>query len=1204
MSTGTDFGEYYTLPVILSFDGIDKQVDRSLGAKFGSAGQKAGRDFGKGLGDGMRAGEAEVKKALDSYTRLQDKAADATGKVRAEEAKLAEMRRKNASDDRIVSQSERLEKAKRDEARALRSAADAQKDYEGAQSRLKLGGGSGDIDKLGLSWEGMGSKAAAAGAVVGTAAVAALAAAAVGAVALGKELYDLGGQFDETFDNLQIKTGASGPQLAALEQSVRGLSRSVPLSIGEIGNVVGEVNRSLHLTGPELDNVSKSIANLGRLTGEEVDVRGLGRAFRSFGVDAKDQQATLDSLFGAYQKTGIPVNQLVATVTKGGPALRQFGLDFGQSAGLISTFEEAGLDADKSIAALTKGLGTLAKTQGITGQEALRQTVSQIKELTDAGRDADALNLTNKIFGAKGGVQFFDAIKSGALDLQTLTNALDTTGASINDTAANTDDFEQKWQTFKNTAAVALEPLASGLFDVVNDGLGGMSDWVVEHQAEIIEFLGTAADGFLAMGKFALIGAGYAVKGFAMLLDPITDTLGGLFKAAAAVDDFFGNHDAANQERELAEKFFAIDDSVRNAGDAMIAGADKVDHLRDSLRGGFKAASDAARFVTALGDATASLPDGKTIKISENTPEVRAKLAAIGIQVQELPDKTVTVTANTEEGQRILDSWRKSNTNDPVEVPVGADTTKAKQDIEAMLRGYSTQVPQLPVAAAGPSAPLPGSVASFIPARATGGIFDVWDSVASFANGKLPNQALIQQPVGRAGLVQWAEPSTRGEAFIPLGGGKRSMDIWVETGKRLGAIRSFAEGGLNPGAAYVRGLIQQSWPQITNIGGYRPPDGYNEHSSGNALDVMIPKWNTPDGKALGDQVAGWIASNAETFGLTHFIWRQRIYKAGDTVGTPMEDRGDPTQNHMDHVHAWFQKGGGALPSGNIVAGQSLTGGGTSFGGGGAGSISAGGGGGPAGSMSGFGPGGQPGYYETDPRKVRESEERVRDADQRVKEAEARLRELDADAKDSQKLSAQYAVDKAKREAEDARADLGEAKKGKFTAAKGAGGEQSGKGAGGGGDELKQALKIGVGGILESFGMDGSWLPDLADLMPVKMADALLNSFHPGALFQPGAILGPAAGAEAGAPPVPAGGTSGLPFGIPDTMMPAPVGGDQYGPAPGPALGAPITVNQTVDQSQQFHGTVGWDPAEAGRQQTRNINSNRAMPRLPVGLQGP
>lgn len=67
----------------------------------------------------------------------------------------------------------------------------------------------------------------------------------------------------------------------------------------------------------------------------------------------------------------------------------------------------------------------------------------------------------------------------------------------------------------------------------------------------------------------------------------------------------------------------------------------------------------------------------------------------------------------------------------------------------------------------------------------------------SFAEGgSLPGQALIKSP--QSNLVQWAEPSTHGEAFIPMSPAKRdrSVEIWKEVGRRFGLISSYATGGL------------------------------------------------------------------------------------------------------------------------------------------------------------------------------------------------------------------------------------------------------------------------------------------------------------------------------------------------------------------------------------------------------------------------
>jgi len=83
-------------------------------------------------------------------------------------------------------------------------------------------------------------------------------------------------------------------------------------------------------------------------------------------------------------------------------------------------------------------------------------------------------------------------------------------------------------------------------------------------------------------------------------------------------------------------------------------------------------------------------------------------------------------------------------------------------------------------------------IADFHGVGADGGI------LRAYADGglSLPNMATIQPAVGSRGLIQWAEPETHGEAFIPLNPAKRdrSLDIWHRTGELLGA---FADGGIN-----------------------------------------------------------------------------------------------------------------------------------------------------------------------------------------------------------------------------------------------------------------------------------------------------------------------------------------------------------------------------------------------------------------------
>ncbi len=117
----------------------------------------------------------------------------------------------------------------------------------------------------------------------------------------------------------------------------------------------------------------------------------------------------------------------------------------------------------------------------------------------------------------------------------------------------------------------------------------------------------------------------------------------------------------------------------------------------------------------------------------------------------------------------------------------------------------------------------------------------------------------------------------------------------------LDTLNGYAGGGLVAGTDELRQIISQRFG-ITNIGGYRGADGYNEHSTGRALDVMVG-----GDQAKGDAVKDFVLSNASAVDLKWVIWRQHLYYPGGG-GYDMDDRGDPTANHMDHVHIFSGPG--------------------------------------------------------------------------------------------------------------------------------------------------------------------------------------------------------------------------------------------------------------------------------------------------------
>ena len=104
---------------------------------------------------------------------------------------------------------------------------------------------------------------------------------------------------------------------------------------------------------------------------------------------------------------------------------------------------------------------------------------------------------------------------------------------------------------------------------------------------------------------------------------------------------------------------------------------------------------------------------------------------------------------------------------------------------------------------------------------------------------------------------------------------------------------SVGAGGIMDVSRGLHDTIKQMAPDV-EIGGYRPGgDGFDEHNRG-ALDIMHP-YN----HGIDPQVAIQESFNA---GAPWAIWQQTMHYPDSSKNYKMEDRGDPTQNHYDHIH--------------------------------------------------------------------------------------------------------------------------------------------------------------------------------------------------------------------------------------------------------------------------------------------------------------
>jgi len=132
----------------------------------------------------------------------------------------------------------------------------------------------------------------------------------------------------------------------------------------------------------------------------------------------------------------------------------------------------------------------------------------------------------------------------------------------------------------------------------------------------------------------------------------------------------------------------------------------------------------------------------------------------------------------------------------------------------------------------------------------------------------------------------------------------------LQPGTRCQPSGLAAEDGLTPSALQVLRCIHAAWPtQIPGYAGvgYRAANPGSDHPAGRAVDAMVPSWQSPAGRRLGDDVAAYVQASAATLNVRYIIWNARIWSPdrADEGWRPYRHpsgASDPTSMHLDHVH--------------------------------------------------------------------------------------------------------------------------------------------------------------------------------------------------------------------------------------------------------------------------------------------------------------
>jgi TP901 family phage tail tape measure protein len=300
--------------------------------------------------------------------------------------------------------------------------------------------------------------------------------------AAGVALFKIGEEFDDAYDKIRTRTGATGKEMVKLKRSFRDVVSDVPATFEDASTAVGDLNTRLGLSGRPLRQMSKQMTELSRITETDVssNVEAVAKAFVDWEVKTKDQSKTLDGFFRLSQRSGMAVADIAESVQKFGSPLRQLGFSLDEAAAMFASFERAGVNTQTmvpglklAISNLTRPTDVLAESMDKLGIKAGKpdKALRQVFELmTSKGLPTvEKTGLAMDVFGKRAGADMAEAIKQGRFELTDFLKVMRDGDQTIRGTGRQTMDLAEHWQRFTNLLKVQLEPIAKKVFKGLSD---------------------------------------------------------------------------------------------------------------------------------------------------------------------------------------------------------------------------------------------------------------------------------------------------------------------------------------------------------------------------------------------------------------------------------------------------------------------------------------------------------------------------------------------------------------------------------------------------------------------------------------------------------------------------------------------------------------------------------------------------------------
>lgn len=331
----------------------------------------------------------------------------------------------------------------------------------------KLKAGTADIDEYAKKLQKMSDKAVSAGKTLSTHVTAPIIAVGTAAIAAWMKV-------DEAYDNIVLKTGATGEALDSLTNSFDNVYGSMPVDSMQVSEAIGEVNTRFKVTGDELENLTTYMLEFAEITGKDVteSVAEAQRLQGNYNLSLEETKNVMGLVAKNSQDTGISVDKLMDLVNKNSSVFKEMDLNVYEAVNLLSDFEAAGLDSDQMLVGLKKAASNYSKE----GKSMSAGLTDLIERLQNSSTEADATTEVFDIFGAKAGLAFKTAAQEGRINIGDLSNLMSDYSNVVSDTYNATLDPADKAKIAMNNLTLASAELG----DILQTALGPILQWASE----------------------------------------------------------------------------------------------------------------------------------------------------------------------------------------------------------------------------------------------------------------------------------------------------------------------------------------------------------------------------------------------------------------------------------------------------------------------------------------------------------------------------------------------------------------------------------------------------------------------------------------------------------------------------------------------------------------------------------------------------